>query len=93
MRADLVGVSLCAEDGKAYYIPVGHTEGKQLPKGDVLRVLKPVLEDEHLEKVGQNIKYDMIVLKKEGVQIRGIACDTMLASYLLDPSRRGPFSG
>ncbi len=89
VRADLVGVSLCAEDGKAYYIPVGHTEGKQLPKGDVLRVLKPVLEDEHLEKVGQNIKYDMIVLKKEGVQIRGIACDTMLASYLLDPSRRG----
>lgn len=89
VRADLVGISLCAEHGKACYIPVGHTEGKQLPKDDVLRVLKPVLEDEHLEKVGQNIKYDMIVLKKEGVQIRGIVCDTMLASYLLDPSRRG----
>ncbi len=89
VRADLVGISLCAQDGKACYIPVGHTEGVQLPKEDVLRVLKPVLEDEQFEKVGQNIKYDMIVLKKEGVQIRGIVCDTMLASYLLDPGRRG----
>lgn len=89
VRADLVGISLCAEDGKACYIPVGHIEGVQLPKDDVLRVLKPILEDENIEKIGQNIKYDMIVLKKEGVQIRGIKCDTMLASYLLDPSRRG----
>jgi DNA polymerase-1 len=89
VRADLVGISLCAEPGKACYIPVGHLEGVQLPKDDVLRVLKPILEDENLEKVGQNIKYDMIVLKKEGVHIRGISCDTMLASYLLDPSRRG----
>ncbi|MFH1116998.1 MAG: DNA polymerase I [Pseudomonadota bacterium] len=89
VRADLVGISLCAEDGKAYYIPVGHTEGNQLPKEQVLQVLKPVLEDGRIEKVGQNIKYDMIVLKKEGIEIRGIVCDTMLASYLLDPSRRG----
>ncbi|MDQ7783173.1 MAG: DNA polymerase I [Desulfomonilaceae bacterium] len=89
VRADLVGVSLCAEGGKACYVPVAHTEGTQLPKADVLTALKPILEDEHLEKVGQNIKYDMIVLMKEGVQIRGIACDTMLASYLLDPGRRG----
>lgn len=89
VRADLVGISLCAEDGNACYIPVGHNEGVQIPKDDVLRVLKPILEDEKIEKVGQNIKYDMIVLKKEGVQIRGIHCDTMLASYLLDSARRG----
>ncbi|MBI4964143.1 MAG: DNA polymerase I [Desulfomonile tiedjei] len=89
VRADLVGISLCGEDGQACYVPVGHVKGTQLPKKDVLDVLRPILEDEDIEKVGQNIKYDMIVLKKEGVEIRGIKCDTMLASYLLDPSRRG----
>ncbi len=88
VRADLVGVSVCARDGDATYIPVGHTSGDQLPKEDVLAGLKPLLEDEAVEKVGQNIKYDMIVLKKEGVDINGVTCDTMLASYLLDPSRR-----
>jgi DNA polymerase-1 len=87
--ADLVGISLCVEEGKACYIPVGHVYGDQLPKQEVLDCLRTVLEDETMGKIGQNIKYDMIVLKKEGVEIRGIECDTMLASYLLDPSRRG----
>ncbi len=89
VRADLVGISLCAVEGKACYIPVGHDYGEQLPKQEVLDLIRPILEDESLSKVGQNIKYDMIVLKKEGVEINGIVCDTMLASYLLDPSRRG----
>jgi len=89
VRADLVGISLCAQDGKACYIPVGHVSGKQLPKKDVLDALRPILEDKDIKKVGQNIKYDVIVLKKEGIDVAGIACDTMLASYLLDPSRRG----
>lgn len=87
--ADLVGISLCAENGKACYIPVGHVYGEQLPKQEVLDALRAVLEDESILKIGQNIKYDMLVLKKAGVEIRGIECDTMLASYLLDPSRRG----
>ncbi|MBI5248621.1 MAG: DNA polymerase I [Desulfomonile tiedjei] len=89
VRARLVGISMCAENGKACYIPVGHTYGAQLNKEEVLSVLRPILEDETIGKYGQNIKYDMIVLKKDGVDIRGIICDTMLASYLLDPSRRG----
>ncbi len=89
VRAELVGISMCAEDGKACYIPVAHTQGDQLNKEEVLSVLRPLLEDPKLPKLGQNIKYDMIVFKKEGVEIRGIECDTMLASYLLDPSRRG----
>ena len=89
VRADLVGISLCGEDGQACYVPVAHVEGTQLAKKDVLDAVRPILEDERIEKVGQNIKYDMIVFKKEGVEIRGISCDTMLASYLLDPSRRG----
>jgi DNA polymerase I len=89
VRAQLVGVSLCSEAGKACYIPVGHARGVQLPKSDVLNALRTVLEDGTIRKIGQNIKYDLIVFKKEGVDIAGIACDTMLASYLLDPSRRG----
>jgi DNA polymerase-1 len=89
VRAELVGISLCCESGNAAYIPVSHTSGTQLPKKDVIEALRPLVEDQGIEKIGQNIKYDMIVLKKEGVEIRGIGCDTMIASYLLDPSRRG----
>jgi DNA polymerase-1 len=89
VRAELVGISLCGEDGKAAYVPVAHTYGAQLPKKEALDAIRPILEDETIEKIGQNIKYDMIVFKKEGVDIRGVACDTMLASYLLDSSRRG----
>jgi len=89
VRAELVGISLCCEDGKAAYIPVGHTYGDQLEKKEVLDAIRPVLEDPKFEKIGQNIKYDLIVFRNEGIDIHGIACDTMLASYLLDPSRRG----
>jgi DNA polymerase-1 len=88
VRADLVGVSICFEAGSAAYIPVGHHYGAQLPKEAVLAALAPVLEDPSVEKLGQNIKYDLVVLKREGVNINGVACDTMLASYLLDASRR-----
>ncbi|MDR3604381.1 MAG: DNA polymerase I [Syntrophaceae bacterium] len=87
--AELVGISLCAKEGEPYYLPVGHIKGPQLPKGETLTMLKPIFEDPAISKIGQNIKYDMIVLKNEGVGLRGVACDTMLASYLLDPSRRG----
>ncbi len=88
VRADLVGISLSCKEGEACYIPVGHVHGTQLPKADVLQALRPLLECEQVHKVGQNIKYDVIVLKREGIEVRGIGCDTMLASYILDPSRR-----
>jgi DNA polymerase-1 len=89
VQADLVGISLCTGAGLACYIPVGHANGPQLPKATVLHTLKPILEDEAYPKIGQNIKYDIIILKKEGIEARGVAFDTMIASYLLDPSRRG----
>lgn len=89
VRARLVGISLCCEPATAWYIPVGHSYGEQLPKQEVLDSLRAVLEDPTIEKIGQNIKYDLIVLKNEGVEIRPISFDTMLASYLLDPTRRG----
>ncbi len=89
MSADLVGISFCGEDEQACYIPVGHSCGDQLTKSDVLDAVREILESPQFSKLGQNIKYDMIVLKREGVQIRGIECDTMLASYLLDANIRG----
>lgn len=101
MRAQLVGVSLSAEPGIAYYIPIGHTpeamtpelEGEQahgpvtLEPEEALRTLKPLLEDPALTKVGHNIKYDLIVLARAGIRLAGIGLDTMVASYLTDPSR------
>lgn len=89
MLADLVGISVCAESGKAFYIPVGHSEGDQLEKKYVLGLMEPILANPDIKKIGQNIKYDLIVFKREGAILEGIDFDTMLASYLLDPSRRG----
>jgi len=91
MEANIVGVSLCVEAGKAIYIPVGHinTNEKQLSRDQVLQTLKPLIEDETLAKIGQNIKYDDVVLRNHGITLRGLAFDTMLASYLLDAQLRG----
>ena len=92
VQARAVGISFSCNTGEACYIPLGHS---YLGVPDQLRVdwvfdkLKPILEDPKIKKVGQNIKYDFIVLKNEGVELQGIAFDTMLASYLLNPSSRG----
>jgi DNA polymerase-1 len=90
MWADLVGLSLSHRPTQAYYIPVGHQHRnarEQLPLPWVLEKLKPALEDEALKKVGQNIKYEWIVLKKYDIELRGIESDTMIASYLLNPTK------
>jgi DNA polymerase-1 len=89
--AKVVGVSFSHRPHEAYYIPVGHDYPgvlPQLPASQVLERLKPMLEDPHKGKYGQNIKYDYLVLRRHGVKIAGIACDTMVASYLLDPTKR-----
>jgi DNA polymerase-1 len=87
MLAELVGVSLCLEPGKACYIPLSHRyEGapNQLEKSAVLAALKPILEDPEIGKIGQNIKYDAHIFIGEGIRMRGIAHDTMLESYVLN---------
>ena len=92
MRARLVGLSVCWQPHEAFYIPCGHSYlgvPDQLPRARVLEVLRPVLEDPAVAKVGQNIKYDLIVLARHGVQVAGIVFDTMIASYLINPSKRG----
>jgi len=90
MWADLVGISLSHASNQAFYIPVGHGHpeaGRQLPLAWVMEQLKPVLEDGRVEKVGQNIKYEWIVLKRYGIHLQGIGGDTMIASYLLNPTK------
>jgi DNA polymerase-1 len=89
IEAGLVGISLATEPGIAYYIPVGHTTGAQIPRQDVLDRLRPLLEDEAVAKVAHNAKYDITVLARQGIELRGLAVDTMVAAYLLNPSGRG----
>ncbi len=90
MNADLVGISLSCRADTGFYIPLGHTEDiLQIEKPDVLRILGPVLADPEQRKVGQNIKYDMIVLARYGMPLNGVVFDSMIASYLLNPTRRG----
>ncbi len=87
MQAELVGLSFCTEAGRAVYIPVGHdypAAPDQLDREWVLAKLKPLLENPQRPKVGQHIKYDMNVLSLYGIQIQGIAFDTMLESYVLN---------
>ncbi|HID09949.1 MAG TPA: DNA polymerase I, partial [Candidatus Latescibacteria bacterium] len=88
MSAEIVGVSLSLSPGEAFYIPVGHILGPNVPWAKVRDVLGSVLEDEKVEKYGQNVKYDMIVLSRQGVEPKGFTFDTMIASYLLNPSGR-----
>jgi DNA polymerase-1 len=91
LKAELVGLSLAVRGDQAFYIPCGHTgEGAsaQLDRSEVLQALAPLLEDPDIRKVGQNIKYDWIVLGGCGIALQGVFFDTMLASYLINPSKR-----
>ena len=85
-QADLVGISLCSKIGKACYIPVGHKSPKCLKKDAVIKKLKKILEDPSIKKIGQNIKFDFIVLYKCGITLSSME-DTMLMSYVLDAGK------
>ena len=85
-QADLVGISLSSKIGKACYIPIGHRSSKCINKIDVIKKLKPLLEDPSVKKIGQNIKFDFIVLFKQGIEIKSME-DTMLMSYVLDAGK------
>jgi DNA polymerase-1 len=102
-RADLVGISLSVEPGEAFYLPLAHRRSGELALDDAgdgsspnlpslddeeMRPLVAILEDPGVKKVGQNLKYDMIVLERAGVALEGVDFDTMVASYVLDPNRR-----
>ena len=86
-RAHIVGVSFSIKAKEAYYIAVSseHHSGRGIEWVKVRKALAPVLEDEEIQKYGQNIKYDFIVFKRHGIDLRGITFDTMIASYLINP--------
>ena len=85
-QTNLVGISLSTKIGKACYIPLDHTSKNNLNKNSVLKKLKPLLEDPSIKKIGQNIKFDFIVLFKNGVSLSSME-DTMLMSYVLDAGK------
>ncbi len=102
-RAELVGLSLSLKPGEAFYLPFAHHRSGELALGDSgqgapanlpplsspsMRPLVEMLEDPAVDKIGQNLKYDLIVLEGAGVKVGGVAFDTMVASYVLDPNRR-----
>jgi DNA polymerase-1 len=99
MRADLVGICLATAPGKAAYVPVGHRDGRddllgggltagQIPVGEALARLKPVLEDRAVLKIAQNLKYDTLVFRRLGIEVAPYD-DTMLLSYSLDAGKGG----
>ncbi|MEM5444554.1 DNA polymerase I [Serratia marcescens] len=87
LTANLIGLSFAIAPGEAAYLPVAHDyldAPPQLDRAYVLEALKPLLEDDKALKVGQNLKFDMSLLARYGIEMRGIAYDTMLESYVLD---------
>ena len=90
-RAELVGVSFSWENHQATYLPLGHRylgAPSQLDLHTALEMMKEVLQDGSIKKIGQNIKYDALVLRRYGIELKGIHFDTMVASYVLNPSLR-----
>jgi DNA polymerase-1 len=90
--ANLCGISLSIEPGKAFYIPIrSPSPEKHLDEMTVLEALRPLIEDQSKPKLGHNLKYDLLVLRRAGVELRGLSapgsCDSMIASYLIDSSR------
>ncbi len=86
MVAEVVGVALCVEPGKAFYVPVAHSHApqKQLDVNRVLSLLEPILDNDEILKIGQNLKYDIKVLLNYDLKVKGIAFDTMLESYVVN---------
>ncbi|MDP2914251.1 MAG: DNA polymerase I [Candidatus Aminicenantes bacterium] len=88
-RARLVGMSFSIEPGTAFYLPLRHDylgAPKQISVDAAFGILRGLLEDPKVRKIGQNIKYDLIVLEREGLNLKGIDLDTMVLSYLLEPN-------
>lgn len=90
--AELVGISFATREGEAWYIPIGHRAGdllaekpRQLPLDHVLQHLRPALEDKKVIKCGHNLKYDLQVLRRVGIELAGIRFDSMLLAYCLAP--------
>lgn len=82
----VVGISLCREKGTACYVPIRHLNTQNIP--DALFVLRDVLETPDIAKIGHNLKFDILMLRQEGIHVDGMLYDTMVASYLLNPNKQ-----
>jgi len=85
-QAELVGISLSTAIGRSCYIPIGHKKGKNLNEKNIIKKLQPILEDKSIKKIGQNIKFDFIILYHRGINMNSLE-DTMLMSYVLDAGK------
>jgi len=84
LEVDLVGISFCADEQSAYYIPCAHkTDEQQLPLAEVIAALKPILESTQYKKYLHNAKYDQLVFSSHGIELRGIALDTLIGANLI----------
>jgi DNA polymerase-1 len=84
-RAELAGLSFSFQPHEGYYVPIPADYNRTM---EILSHFKPILEDEHILKIGENIKYDMLLLQAYGVEVKGPMFDTMLAHYLIEPDQR-----
>jgi DNA polymerase-1 len=84
-QAKLVGISLAIETGTGYYIPVGHKKGQQLSLEDVVLKLTPSFTNKDIAKIGHNLKYDAMIMKRHGIDVFPLSFDTMIAEWLLNP--------
>ncbi|MBN2208943.1 MAG: DNA polymerase I [Candidatus Coatesbacteria bacterium] len=92
ISCQMIGISFATRPDSGWYIPFAHSyigAPRQLERSIVLSALKPILEDASKRKVGQNIKFDLLVLRNQGIELRGISFDTMIADYLLRPTQPG----
>lgn len=84
LQVELVGISFCADEKRAYYVPCGHnTAEEQLPCDVILTALKPILENSYYKKYLHNAKYDMLVFFQHGIELQGLALDTLIGSNLI----------
>ena len=89
LQCDLVGISIAFEEGTGCYIPIGHTTGEdQLPLATIVDLLGPIFADKKLEKYGHNLKYDCLVLAQNGIDVKPLSFDTMIAGWLVQPDSR-----
>ena len=88
MRASLVGISLAVDSEHGYYIPLGHQQGEQLPVVEVFKALAGAMRDKNIGKVGHNLKFDYLVLKRAGLTVEPLTFDTMVAEWLINPASR-----
>lgn len=88
MQAEIVGISLAVQEGEGYYIPLGHLSGRNLPIKQVLTALHDPLTDPRIPKIGHNLKYDYIILARQGLRVAPLSFDSMIAEWLINPASR-----